>query len=58
MYKAISDSLHKELKKKDDFDKIDLSKGKFNQTVEIRNKLNNKINFLINLRKAVNKKEK
>lgn len=58
MYKAISDSLYKELKKKDEFDKIDLSKGNYNQTVKIRKKLNDKINFLLNLKKAVNKNER
>lgn len=58
MYKAISDSLYKELKKKDEFDKIDLSKGNYDQTVKIRKKLNDKINFLLNLKKAVNKNER
>ena len=58
MYKAISDNLYKELKKKDEFDKIDLSKGNYDQTVKIRKKLNDKINFLLNLKKAVNKNER
>ena len=58
MYKAISDNLYKKKKKKDEFDKIDLSKGNYDQTVKIRKKLNDKINFLLNLKKAVNKNER
>ena len=56
MFRAISDSLHKELLKKDDFNRIDLAKNKknYNKTVEIRNNINNKIDFLVKLRKAVN----
>lgn len=57
MYRAISDSLHKELTKRDDFNRIDLSRVNYNKTTEIRNKMNNKIEFLMKLRKAVNKND-
>ena len=57
MYRAISESLHKELTKRDDFNRIDLSRGNYNKTTEIRNKMNNKIEFLMKLRKAVNKND-
>ena len=57
MYRAISESLHKELTKRDDFNKIDLSRVNYNKTTEIRNKMNNKIDFLMKLRKAVNKND-
>lgn len=32
MYRAISDSLHKELTKRDDFNRIDVSRGNYNKT--------------------------
>lgn len=57
MYRAISESLHKELTKKDDFNRVDVSRGNYNKTTEIRNKMNNKIEFLMKLRKAVNKND-
>lgn len=56
MYREVNKKLKEYIRKRKDYNKIEFDRSNFKEVTDTREKLNKKIDFYANLRKAISKK--
>ena len=56
MYQAINKNLNKSVREREEINKIEFDNNNFKKVTEIRKQANKKVEFYMNLRKAISKK--